>query len=104
MDGSDIDATIDQFFNEKYGEYGPVVKSAMELTEDIMLKTFFGANYYYSELSKFPELVHCKNHFYFEFMRDDYCVVSNEWFVPPKYVRPSLEEFFSELEDAKQKI
>ncbi|MBR5899831.1 MAG: hypothetical protein IKZ38_00360 [Clostridia bacterium] len=103
MEGGDIDQAIDDFFKGKYGEYGEQVKSAMALTEDIMTKTFFAAGYYYSELSKFPTIYHCKNHFYFEFMRDDYCVVSEEWFLPPKYVRPSLDQIFSELEDAKNK-
>ncbi len=103
MEGGDIDKTIDNFFNEKYGDYGAKVKSVMELTEDIMTKTYFAAGYYYSELSKFPTIYHCKNHFYFEFMKDDYSVVSEEWFVPPKYVRPSLEQIFSDLEDARQK-
>ncbi|MBQ7348803.1 MAG: hypothetical protein IJW47_02290, partial [Clostridia bacterium] len=105
MKGTDVDLEIDKFFAEKYGEYGYKVKEIMEKTEDVLKKIIYLKGYYYSELSLFPSLNHSKNHFYFEMMKENYCIASNEWFIPIGWVRGDmagvLEEKRSAMEDAQ---
>ena len=78
LDGKDLEKTIDKFFCDKYNEFGKDVKALMEKTEDVVKKTLFSNGYYYSELSLFPTLNHSKNHFYFELMKENWHIASNE--------------------------
>lgn len=57
----------------------------MEQTEEILKKTIYAKGYYFSELSFFPTLNHSKNHFYFEMMRSNCDIASNEWFIPKNW-------------------
>ena len=66
LDGENLENVIDKFFLDRYGKAGLKVRNIMEKTEDVVKKTLFANDYYYSELSLFPTLNHCKNHFYFE--------------------------------------
>ncbi len=100
LSGDDVDGRIDKFFSEKYGEYGSAVREIMENTEDILKRTIYLKGYYYSQLSLFPEVNHSKNHFYFEMMRDDYAIRSEEWFIPPCWERGSLESVLHEKSSA----
>ena len=96
LQGTDVDCAIDLFFAEKYGDAAEQVRLLMEPTEDILRKMIYLKGLYFSELSMFPKLNHCKNHFYFEIMKEDYTIASNEWFIPPKWERGTLESVFSE--------
>ncbi len=102
LSGDDVDGRIDNFFSEKYGEYGSAVREIMENTEDILKRIIYLKGYYYSQLSLFPEVNHSKNHFYFEMMRDDYAIRSEEWFIPPQWERGSLESVLREKSSAAE--
>ena len=102
MNGEDVDARIEKFFCAKYGEAAPIVREIMERTEDVLIKTIYLKGYYYSQLSLFPKLNHSKNHFYFEMMRDDYDIASNEWFIPIGWDRGSLESVMEEKRSAME--
>ncbi len=102
LDGQDVDKAIDDFFNKMYGEAGPAVRGIMETTEDVLRKTLFANGYYYSELSLFPSLNHCKNHFYFEQMRKECNIVSPEWFIPVNYERGDVQNIFNDLTSARE--
>ncbi len=100
LSGDNVDEKIDQFFNEKYGKAGAGVREIMENTEDILKKIIYLNGYYYSQLSLFPRVNHCKNHFYFEMMRDDWRIASNEWFIPIGWQRGSLDSVMEEKASA----
>ena len=102
LNGFDLEETIEKFFINHYGTPGRVVKAVMEQTEDIVRKILFANGYYYSELSWFPTLNHSKNHFYFELMRENYKIASNEWFVPVNYERGDVENIFRDLDSAQE--
>lgn len=101
LNGYDIEKTISHFFEENYGLAGKAVTAVMEKTEGIVRKMLFANGYYFSELSWFPILNHCKNHFYFELMREDYHIASNEWFIPVDYTRGSVQHIFDDLESSQ---
>lgn len=96
----DVDKEIDKFFVSKYGIYGKDVRAIMEKTEETLTKIIYLNGYYYSELSYFPQINHSKNHFYFEMMRKDYSIESDEWFIPPEWKRGSLESVYAEKDSA----
>ena len=100
LDGDDLEKVLDKFFFDRYGEQGQIVKDIMERTEDVVRKTLFANGYYYSELSLFPTLNHCKNHFYFEQMKNDCEIASDEWFVPKDYKSGDLKYIFKDLSEA----
>lgn len=99
----DVDAEIDKFFSERYGKNGNLVKQLMLETESIQKALFYINGYYFTELSRFPSLNHSKNHFYFEIMKDYYCLNSNEWFIPIGWQRGSVESLLSEKQTAVEK-
>ncbi len=100
LSGDDVDKRIDAFFEEKYGAAGSEIRALMDPTEDILRKIIYLKGYYYSQLSLFPKLNHCKNHFYFEMMRENYSIVSGEWFIPPCWDRGTLSSVMEEKESA----
>ena len=100
MSGEDVDGKIDEFFRDKYGELGAAVREIMEPTEDILKKIIYLKGYYYSQLSLFPNLNHCKNHFYFEMMKDEFRLASGEWFIPIGWERGTLESVLTEKASA----
>ncbi len=101
INGLDVDEEIDKFFKEKYGECWREVREIMEDTEDALKKIIYLKGYYYSELSLFPQLNHSKNHFYFEFMKENYDIASNEWFIPIGWKRGTIESVIDEKASAK---
>ncbi len=103
MDGRDPEPAIDRFFLDMYGDAGAEVRRLMEDTEDIQKHILYIKNYYYSELSLFPLLTHCKNHFYFEMMKKDCEIVSEEWYIPSGWERGSLDSVLLEKEDASRR-
>lgn len=100
LNGSDVDAAIDAFFVGRYGEAGAAVRALMEDTEDIQRHIFNVQNYYFSEGSRFPSLNHCKNHFYFEMMKEEHHLVSGEWFIPIGWKRGELTALLAEKQQA----
>ncbi len=100
MCGEDVDAAIDACFERLYPGCGKEVRALMEPTEQILREVIWLKGFYYSELSAFPRLNHCKNHFYFEMMKDDYCIASDEWFIPIGWERGSLESVLEEKQHA----
>ncbi len=100
LKGENVDDAIDGFFAEKYGKAGADARDLMERTEDIQKKIFYLNGYYFTELSCFPQVNHCKNHFYFEMMKEDYRIASDEWFIPKNWTRGSLEEVLNEKQSA----
>ena len=101
MSGENVDEAIDLFFKGKYGKTADKVREIMEQTEDVVRRILFLNGYYFSELSRFPTLNHSKNHFYFEMMRENYCIASEEWFVPVGWKRGNIGKIFDEIESAK---
>ena len=102
LTGADVEARVDEFFAEKYGKAGSKVRALMEGTEDLQRKIFYLNGYYFTELSCFPRVNHSKNHFYFEMMKEDYAIASNEWFIPKNWSRGSIENALSEKREAAQ--
>ncbi len=100
LKGESVDSAINGFFEEKYGECGGRVQDLMEGTEDLQRKIFYLNGYYFTELSSFPRVNHSKNHFYFEMMKEDYCIASNEWFIPKNWKRGSIAEALKEKQVA----
>lgn len=96
MRGEDVDKAIDACFEKLYPGCSAEIRELMEPTEQILREIIWLKGYYYSELSAFPRLNHSKNHFYFEMMRDDYCIASNEWFIPIGWDRGTLESALEE--------
>ena len=102
LSGDDLDERIDAFFAKKYGAHGKEVRAIMENTEDILKRIIYLKGYYYSQLSLFPAVNHCKNHFYFEMMKERCEIRSNEWFIPPMWDRGSLESVLAEKSSAAE--
>ena len=102
LNNEDVDSAIEAFFSEKYPNAAKEVMALMERTEHILKKIIYLKGYYFSELSAFPTLNHSKNHFYFEMMREDYNIASEEWFVPKNWQRGSIDSIIDEKESAKK--
>ncbi len=102
MSGEDLDDTIDAFFKERYWNVSNDVRRIMEQTENVVRRILFLNGYYFSELSRFPTLNHSKNHFYFEMMRENYHIASDEWFVPVGWERGNINGVFDEIESAQK--
>ena len=102
LNHKDVEREINNFFEAKYPGATNEVKALMEPTEEILRKTIYSKGYYFSQLSHFPDLNHSKNHFYFEMMREDYDIASNEWFIPKGWNRGTLEEILEEKQSAAQ--
>ena len=100
LEGRDVDDAINAFFIERYGSVGPAVRALMERTEDIQRHIFNLKDYYFSEGSRFPAINHCKNHFYFEMMKEEHHLVSGEWFIPLGWQRGELCDLLAEKAQA----
>jgi len=92
LDGKDPEPVIQKFFEKKYPEAPNKVRELMEETESILTKIIYIKDYLFSELSIFPTLNHCKNHFYFEMMKKDALIASDEWFIPKGWEGCTHEE------------
>ncbi|MBQ3046822.1 MAG: hypothetical protein IJD54_02115 [Clostridia bacterium] len=97
----DVEDAVNKFFTERYGKAGNAVREIMEKTEENQKKIFYMNGYYFTQGSYFPEVNHAKNHFFFEIMREDYAIASNEWFIPVGWKRKSIESILAEKEEAK---
>ncbi len=100
LNGLNVDEQVDKFFNEKYGEAGKQVREIMEMTESNQKKIFYLDNYYFTQGSYFPDVNHCKNHFFFEIMKENCDIASGEWFIPVGWKRGSLEAILTEKDES----
>lgn len=100
LNGENPETAISQFFAKKYPKAAEEVRAIMEETEEILIKTIYANGYLFSELSLFPCLNHSKNHFYFEMMRKNYQIASNEWYIPKNWSRSSAESLIVEKQEA----
>ena len=102
----DIDKAIDDFFAREYPDCAQELRSIMESTQEINKCLLQAKGYYFMQGSYFPQCNHSKNHFFFELMKKDSCIVSNEWFIPVDWVGATNEQFIEEkdwvLEQATQ--
>lgn len=103
MRNQDVDSVIESFFEKKYPSAAREIMCLMNETEEVLKGTIYLKGYYFSELSIFPSLNHSKNHFYFEMMRNNSCIASNEWFVPDGWERGSIEGVLQEKNASAEK-
>ncbi len=103
MSGESVDKAIDDFFNREYPDCAGELKAIMEETEELNRKLLNNNNYYFSQGSFFPFLNHSKNHFYFEMMKENSQIASNEWFIPVGWERGELKEIFAEKDYVVEK-
>ncbi len=103
MEGRSAEEAIDCFFAREYPEVADELKEIMEPTEELNRRLLNNKNYYFMQGSFFPELNHCKNHFYFEMMQKECNIASNEWFIPVGWQRGELQEIFDEKDEVLQK-
>lgn len=96
----DVDKAIDNFFAQKYPEAPDKVRELMEKTEEIQIKIMNLCGYYFSQMSLFPTLNHCKNHYYFEIMKNECTLVSDEWYIPKEWKKTELKKLVEEKETA----
>lgn len=95
-----VEEKVDEFFNTRYGEAGTALRKIMEKTEENQKKIFYLNGYYFTQGSYFPEVNHAKNHFFFEIMKDECAIASNEWFIPVGWQRGELSRILEEKEEA----
>lgn len=101
LNGLNVDDEIDKFFADRYPDAAKELKELMKKTEDIIIKTIYLNGYYFNQQSFFPDLNHSKNHYYFEILRQNCDMDSNEWFVPRNYDRGSIEKLLQDKEEAE---
>ncbi|MCQ2424247.1 MAG: hypothetical protein MJ088_05065 [Clostridia bacterium] len=98
--GESPEAAARAFFARRYPGVGDEVYDLMLPTEDILRRIIYLKGYYFSELSYFPTLNHCKNHFYFEMMKENFAIRSNEWFIPIGWERGPMAGVIAEKASA----
>ena len=102
LSNKNVEEEVQRFFNGKYGDsVGAEIYSIMSETEELHKKIFYINGYYFHQQSFFPQVNHSKNHFYFEQMRKDCSIASDEWFIPKGWKQSEVEELISEKQDAK---
>ena len=100
LNGCDVEKAVDAFFTDNYGKFGGKVRAIMEKTEQNQKKIFYINGYYFTQGSYFPEVNHCKNHYFFEIFKENCKIVSDEWFIPVGWKRNSIESILNEKEEA----
>lgn len=96
----DVEKEISRFFSDRYGAAGKEVENIMEQTESVQIKTFYMNGYYFTQGSYFPDVNQIKNHFWFEIMKNDCKIASDEWFIPIGWKRGEVADLLKEKEDA----
>lgn len=96
----DVEEETRKFFNDRYGKAGEEVLKIMEQTEEAQIKTFYLSGYYFTQGSYFPDVNQIKNHFWFEIMKENCNIASNEWFIPVGWKRGDVAELLNEKEEA----
>lgn len=101
LSGKNPDVAADNFFKNKYPNAAEEIKLLMKKTEEILSKTIYIKGYLFSQLSIFPDINHCKNHYYFEMMRRNPSIDSNEFYIPQDWNNPSVRSILEEKAEAK---
>ena len=99
LSGRDPERAAEEFFAEEYGDAADNVRALMEPTEELNRKLLTANGYYFMQQSFFPTLNHCKNHFYFDLMKEKCDIASDEWFIPANFVRGDIKALFTEKEE-----
>ena len=100
VEGRDVDAAIDAFFAREYGEYGPIVREAMNDTEELQVKAMHAEGRDLHWLSQFPPLFIIKHDY--RLFRKDYKLSAEELADGWRFFRP--EVVFRDQEEAIAKI
>ena len=100
VNGLDVEKETDKFFNDKYGAAGKDVRRIMERTEENQKKIFYLNGYYFTQGSYFPEVNQAKNHFWFEIMKENMRLASDEWFIPVGWKRGAVGDLLKEKDEA----
>ncbi len=107
LDGRDVDEAIDEFFRREYGEFAPIVREAMENTEQIQINAMFCEGNPIHWLSHFPRISSMKSRY--RYFRDD-CVedIKRSWEYPKGLDRIhadiSLDEKRRAIEESERKL
>lgn len=96
----DVDEETHKFFADRYGAAGGEVESIMQETENAQIQAFYLKGYYFTQGSYFPDVNQIKNHFWFEIMKNDCAIASDEWFIPADWKRGDVAELLNEKEEA----
>lgn len=100
VEGRDVDAAIDAFFAREYGEYGPIVREAMNDTEELQVKAMHAEGRDLHWLSQFPPLFIIKHNY--RLFRKDYKLSAGELADGWKFFRP--EVIFRDQDEAIAKL
>ncbi len=103
MEGKDVDEAIAAYFEREYPLVAEELQAVMEETEALNRKLLTAKTYYFMQGSFFPDLNHSKNHFYFEMMKSNCRIASNEWFIPVGWERGELQEIFAEKDEVVER-
>lgn len=98
----DVETETQRFFEERYGTEANEVRRIMEKTEENQKKIFYLNGYYFTQGSYFPDVNHCKNHFWFEIMRENMKIASDEWFIPVGWKRGTVSDLLKEKDEAAE--
>ena len=88
LDGRDIDAAIDAFFAREYGEYGAIVREAMNDTEELQVKAMHAEGKILHWLSRFPTLPVMKHSY--RIFRKDFELTPEQLADGFKFFRPDV--------------
>ena len=104
VDGRDVDEAINAFFNREYGEYGDIVRSVMEDTEDIQVKALHASGRALHWLSSFPPLFAMKTAY--KLFRDDFVMTEamKEDNFPPFDYEKTLSDMAEAIEAIGEKL
>jgi len=102
LNGKNPDSAAMEFFKKKYPKAAEEVYELMKKTEEVQEKTFYLKGYYFTELSIFPTLNHSKNHYYFEQMRKDCSLSSDEWYIPKDWKQSEEDVLIKEKIEARE--
>lgn len=95
LNGKNPEEAALAFFEKNYPGAGREMLDLMLPTEKLVTDAFYIHSFLFSQLSNFQDINHSKNHFYFEMMREDANIASDEWFIPKPWTVPSHEEILS---------
>jgi len=84
LDGRDVDEAIDAFFRREYGEYGDVVRSVMEDTEELQIKAMHAEGRALHWLSQFPPLF---------VMKGAYRIFRDDFVLSPALIEDGFKQF-----------
>lgn len=88
VEGKNVDEAIDAFFTREYGEYGPIVREAMNDTEELQVKAMHAEGWNLHWLSLFPPFFVIKSQY--RLFRKDFKLTEEELSEGFKFFRPEV--------------